>query len=156
MKTILLTCNKVNTWLHQYKVLHTLTSMPHPCRLWWSQSHPVQVPPADLTALWLISVSSPCPAPTVPKMSPHLTHPLSLSLATQETVSPHIDDSWLFNWCSTLVWKCPICFLYKWSWVELFWQVGHISPIGMTCCFDPFKSNCECCWLWPYFFCTFG
>lgn len=104
-----------------------------------------EAPPVDLTALWLIPVSSPCPAPAVPKMSRHLTHPLSLS------VSPHNDDSWLFTGCSTPIWKCPICSLYKWSWVELFWQVGRSSLTGMTCCFDAFKSNCMCCRLWPYF-----
>ena len=120
---------------------------------WWALPlQPVmksEAPPVDLTALWLIPVSSPCPAPAVPKMSRHLTHPLSLSLSL--SVSPHNDDSWLFTGCSTPIWKCPICRFYKWSWVELFWQVGRSSLTGMTCCFDAFKSNCMCCRLWPYF-----
>lgn len=82
----------------------------------------------------------PCPSLTAPEMSPHLTH---RALFTQETFSPRTDDS--LNWCSTPVWKFPICSLYKWSWLGLFWQVAHMSWIGMTCCFVLMPSNQTTC-----------
>lgn len=40
-----------------------------------SQSCQVQVPSAELSALLLMLLSSPCPAPTVPQMSSHHPHP---------------------------------------------------------------------------------
>lgn len=128
-----------NSWLLSGVLLST-SKLP-PCRLWWGQSSPVQVLLAQLTGLWLIL----CPH-LVPLWQPQKCPHVSLiPLYTGGRLSLHTDDSWLLDRCSTPVWKFPICFLYKWSWVELFWQVGHISRIGMTCCFDTFKSDCKHC-----------
>ena len=68
---------------HATRSTHDSSRCEHPD--WWALPlQPVmksEAPPVDLTALWLIPMSSPCPAPAVPKMSRHLTHPLSLSLS---------------------------------------------------------------------------
>lgn len=111
-----------------------------------------QVSPAEPTALWLIAVFTPCSTLTVPKMSPNVTHPLSLCAGG---FSPHADDSWTVA-ARTWVWKCPICLLYKWSGAELLWRVSHLSLVGQTCCFVNFKSKCKCCWMWTCVLCTLG
>lgn len=135
----LLTCNKVDSWLLEVWTPWLVSSTPAACDEVRGTSCRPDCTMTHPRVLTLSRSSGPQNVPT--------SHSPSLSLS----VSPHNDDSWLFTGCSTPIWKCPICSLYKWSWVELFWQVGRSSLTGMTCSFDAFKSNCMCCRLWPYF-----
>lgn len=88
-------------------------------------------------ALWLIPVSSPCPAPTVPKC-PHvsLTHLLSLSLYTSLY---RLCSRWWFMSIRVMqrsdLKVSHLFFPINSSWVEQFRYAARTSRVGMTCFF---------------------